>query len=69
MQRIWKKGGNTYTVMIDIRIFFLNCSSEAKAVIADRESAAQLLASELADYILRVLDCLSLIKVPRLERI
>ena len=40
----------------------------AKAVITDRESAAQLHASELADYIPRVLDFLSLYRGSTLRK-
>ena len=68
MQKIWKKGGSAHIVTIDIRRFFLNCPSEAKAVITDRESAAQLHASELADYIPRVLDFLSLYRGSTLRK-
>lgn len=47
-------GSKVSTVRIDESGYFLTLPSEAKAAVADKEPAAQLRATELAGYILRV---------------
>ena len=47
-------GSKVSTVRIDESGYFLTLPSEAKAAAADKEPAAQLRATELAGYILRV---------------
>ena len=47
-------GSEAPTVRINESGYFLTLPSEAKAAAADKESAAQLRATELAGYILRV---------------